>query len=57
MAITKIKTKEDIKLVLVLDDGQNTLEKKKKNKIKILEARKKGSSLCPPMVRVKNTAS
>lgn len=57
MALAKIKTKDDINLVLVLDDGQSTLEVLTKKKIEILEARKRGSSLYPPMMEVKNTAS
>lgn len=57
MALAKIKTKDDINLVLVLDDRQSTLEVLTKKKIEILKTRKRGSSLYPPVMEVKNTAS
>lgn len=57
MALSKIKTKDDISLVLILDDGQNTIDKLTKKKLLTLDARSKRRNLFPPVAGVKNTAS
>lgn len=57
MSMAKIKTKDDINLVLILDDGQNTLDKFTKKKLLTLDKRNKRRNLCPPVIGVKNTAS